>query len=65
MGGKATIRLLDLPDHTLYVYWGDAFFNDLWGRGCHSFGNWIPYAENKFFHSEQQRWVIGEELKLN
>ena len=33
---------------------GKYLFNDLWSRGCYSFGDWIPNTENEFFHSEQQ-----------
>ena len=32
---------------------GKHHFNDLWIRGCDSFGDWIPNAEDEFVHSKQ------------
>ena len=65
MGGRVTTHPLDLPDYSLQIHWGNALLDDLWGLGCHSSGDWIPHAENKFFHSKQQWWAIGEEFRLN
>ena len=65
MGERVVTRPLDISDHTMQVNRGDTIFKDLWCWGFYSSGVWIPNAENEFFHSEQQWWAIGEELKLN
>ena len=65
MGGRVTTRPLDLPDYSLQIHWGNALLDNLWGRSCHSSKDWIPHAENEFFHSKQRRWAIGEEFRLD
>ena len=42
----------------------DAIFNDLWGRDCYSFGNWVPNTEDEFFTSSNNDEMLGKSLDL-
>ena len=50
---KSVTCPLDVQNYPLHVNRRDPIFNDLWSRGYHSFRNWVPNFEDKFFQSEQ------------
>ena len=41
----------------------DTIFNDIWGRDCYSFGDWIPDAEDEFTLSNNNE-LLGKSLDL-
>ena len=53
MGGRIAACPLDILDDTSEVNRGDSLFNDIWSKDCHSFGNWLPNAEDQLIQSEQ------------
>ena len=65
MGGRVATHPLDISDYALQVNRGDTTFNNLWGQGRYSIGDWIPNIEDEFFHSEQQWRALREEPRLN
>ena len=64
MGGQASTCPLDISDYPSQVDGGDPFFNDLWGRGCDSFGNWIPNTEDKFIPTDSNNSLLERSLDL-
>ena len=51
-------------DYTLKVYWGDALFNDLWGRGCHSFEIEFPTLRTSTFAPSSNDGLLEKSLDL-
>ena len=41
----------------------DTIFNDIWGRGRYSFGDWIPDAEDEFTPNNNDE-LLGKRLDL-
>ena len=64
MGGKAITRLLDLLNYSSQIHQGDALLDDLWGRGCHSSGHWIPHSETSSFIPSNNDRLLKESLDL-
>ena len=65
MDGGTTTCPLDVSNNASTVNKRDSFFNDVWGQGCNSFGNWFPNAENKCIHLRWQWWATKKESKFD
>ena len=63
MGGRVATRRLDISDYTSEVDMRDTIFNDIWGRGRYSFGDWILDAEDEFTLNKNDK-LLGKSLDL-
>ena len=43
---RITSRPLDISNNASKVNMRDQFFNDVWGRGCNSSGEWFSNIKN-------------------
>ena len=65
MSGWITTYSLDVSNNALPINRRNPLFNDVWGRCCNSYGNWLPNAENKCIHFRQQWWAARKEFRFD
>ena len=54
MGGRVATHPFNVSDYASQVNRRDTILHDIWCRGRYPLKDWIPNAEDEFFHSEQQ-----------